>query len=331
MNGNFWRCKCCKLVSYCNQTCQIADWSQHKTLCNAIRRETKHRNEESQDNSSETFMSHLTPKEHAKLIGLVGRRCTIMGKLNDKPVKVLWDTGAQVSIVSAKFIKDNFPNFMINDVSELLTCDLTLTAANGQSIPYMGWVELQLQIGESENTVSVPFLVTKENIELPLIGFNVIEHLIKTNKLNSDIISSNFSGLDVSCAPTLVELINNTSHAELCLVKTRKKDIIIPQEQSKISCRANTGTFDNPTPLLFEADENSEWPDGLSIADTLLIVKGGKSSEIEIDIRNTIKHDIRLKGRTILGRLKLVQSVLPVDVKLKGGLESRTSFQKKRT
>ena len=50
-------------------------------------------------------------------------------------------------------------------------------------------MELKLQVGESENTVSVPFLVARENLELPLAGFNVIEHLIKTNKLNSGTIS----------------------------------------------------------------------------------------------------------------------------------------------
>jgi hypothetical protein len=80
-------------------------------------------------------MSHLSEK----LISLVGQRCTVTGKINGKTVEVLWDTGAQVSIVSAKVLKENFPNCTIKDVSELLNCDLTLTAANGNTIPYTGW------------------------------------------------------------------------------------------------------------------------------------------------------------------------------------------------
>ena len=128
-------------------------------------------------------MSHLTPKENEKLISLVGRRCTVTGKINGKTVDVLWDTGAQVSIVSAKFLKENFPNRNIKDASELSNCDLTK------------WVDLNFQVGESEYALPVPFLVTNENVELPLVGFNVIEHLIKTNKLNCGVISSNFVGV----------------------------------------------------------------------------------------------------------------------------------------
>ena len=94
------------------------------------------------DNRSQSFISHLTPKEHERLINLVGRRCTVKGKLNGKTIKILWDTGAQVSIISVGFPEDNFRNVVIRDMGELLNCDLTMTAANGNSIPYKGWVEL---------------------------------------------------------------------------------------------------------------------------------------------------------------------------------------------
>ena len=70
-------------------------------------------------------------------------------------MEVLWDTGAQVSIVSVDFLKDYFPNCTIRDVSGLLDCDLTLTVANDSNIPYKGWVELDFQISASEEKVSV--------------------------------------------------------------------------------------------------------------------------------------------------------------------------------
>ena len=84
-----------------------------------------------------------------------------------------------------------------------------------------------------------------------------------------------------------------------------------------MTCRANTGPVERTTPVLFEPDESNPWPSGLEITETLLTVKKGKSSKVEIDIVNNTNHDIRLPGRTLLGRLQLVQSVTPVEVRLK--------------
>jgi hypothetical protein len=86
----------------------------------------------------------------------------------------------------------------------------------------------------------------------------------------------------------------------------------------KLSCKANTGPLSKPTPILFEADENGQWPSDLEVSDTLLTVKGGKSSRVEIEIRNTTRHDIQFRGRTVLGRLQHVQSVVPIVCQIKG-------------
>ncbi|CAB4018172.1 Retrovirus-related Pol poly from transposon [Paramuricea clavata] len=192
-----------------DRTCQRANWPHHKTLCNAIKREVKRTTQVSQDNDSEICMSHLTPKENEKLINLVGQRCTVTGKINEKTVEVLWDTGAQVSIVSAKFLKENFP-----------------------------------------------ILVTNENLELPLVGFNVIEDLIKTNKFNCGVISSNFVGMQVARASALVELINTVNHNEFCPVKTRKKDVIKPPGQSLV-VPIDVKLKDNPFHTVL-SDKNNE-------------------------------------------------------------------------
>ena len=79
----------------------------------------------------------------------------------------------------------------------------------------------------------------------------------------------------------------------------------------------NTGPLGKGTPVLFEVDENDQLPSGLEVQDMLVTTKGGKASRIGIDIQNTIRHDINFKSRTVLGRLQLVQSVTPVEVKLK--------------
>ena len=79
----------------------------------------------------------------------------------------------------------------------------------------------------------------------------------------------------------------------------------------------NTGPLGKPTPVLFEDDENGQWPSGLHVSDTLLTAMAGKSSRVEVEVKNTTKHDIVLRNRMVLGRLQLIQSVTPVEVKLK--------------
>ena len=63
-------------------------------------------------------------------------------------------------------------------------------------------------------------------------------------------------------------------------------------------------------------------PSGLIVQETLLSLKPGKSSRIKIEAINTTNQDIILPNRTPLGRLQLVQSVTPVEVKLKKKVES---------
>ena len=139
-------------------------------------------------------------------------------------------------------------------------------------------------------------------MELPLIGFNTIEHLIKVNNLQDNEIAMALGGVNVCNATALVDLVNGINHDKLCLVKTCKKDVVISQGKSvKVSCKVNTAHLDKPTPVLFEANENGQRPSGLQVLDTLLIAIAGKSSQVQVEVKNTAKHDIVLWNRTALG------------------------------
>jgi hypothetical protein len=75
-------------------------------------------------------------------------------------------------------------------------------------------------------------------------------------------------------------------------------------------------------PVLFEPDEQSQWPSGLIIQETLTTIKRGKSTILEIPVFNNTQHDIMLSKRTVLRRIQLVRSVTEVDVRLKGSEEN---------
>ena len=58
---------------------------------------------------------------------------------------------------------------------------LQLKAANGTDEPYEGWVELTFHVIEddADNTFTVPFLIAKDFLDVPIVGFIVIEEITK--------------------------------------------------------------------------------------------------------------------------------------------------------
>ena len=263
------------------------------------------------------------------MVRLVGRKCIVKCLLNGLETDALWDTGAQVSIISHSWLKQCLPGCGIRDIAELLGMDgLELKAANGTDLPYEGWVELTFNLIEddSDHTVTVPFLIAKDFLDMPIVGFNAIEEISKQFDRGPsagvdgslvDVLTSSLTGAERREVEALVQFITSELVKELATVKSRKQDILIPRGQSVIvSCRAAVGPV-SKIPVLFELDPNHSWPSGLEIPETQVTVAGGSTCRVNIRVDNPTKHDITLKGRTILGHLQQVKSVTPLEVKLK--------------
>ena len=235
-------------------------------------------------------------------------------------VEAIWDTGSQVSILSEAFLIENFKETEIRDISDLISANLNLTAANGSAIPNQGWVELEFRVAPEAGTLAVPFLTAKESLDLPLIGYSAIEHYINLDPkyATDESLNVSFPNADHNKLSTLINFVQtNSIDTDLCSVKTNKHDSVIPRESSAIiSGRVNHGHLQKRTPALFEPYELTPWPSGLIIPETLLALKPGNSNHIKVEVRNTTNHDITLQNRTPTGRLQLIQSMTPVEVKL---------------
>ena len=132
-----------------------------------------------------------------------------------------------------------------------------------------------------------------------------------------DVLTSSLTGVGRGKVEVLVQFITSEPVKELATVKSRKEDIVIPRGQSIIvPCRATVGSVSKIL-VLFELDPNHSWPSGLEIPETQVTVAGGSTCRVNIRVDNPTKHDITLKGRTILGHLQQVKSVTPLEVKLK--------------
>ena len=268
-------------------------------------------------------ISHINPKQQFHVAKLVGRKCSVECLLNNRPLEMLWDTGAQVSIISEYVVNSQFPSIQLRDIQELLGTDhnIDLQAANGTKIPYLGWVELDLKLIEQGTDVRVPFLVTREKLELPIIGYNVIELIVNGNHNTEESLAEGMTKSFRNSSPenilALINFIQASQPDELCTLKSSKRLLVVPKGQTvQVHSRANTGPVSRRMPVLFEPDELAPWPTGLTVHEALTTVKDGNASLIDVQVTNNTDHNITLPGRTVLGRLQLVRSVSPVEVRL---------------
>ena len=271
--------------------------------------------------------SHLTPKEHTKISRLVGNKCTVDCKLNRKETSVLWDTGSQISLVSSEFVKVNFPDLKVKSLKELLKIGtgLELRAANDTPVPYHGFIELDFELIDDANgpsTLKVPFLVSDSNIANPIIGYNVIEETVKLkSQTNDNFIQSFQTAFQHQKKETTEALINailEEKDTHLAVINSPRSNITVqPKQQIKVSCHGNAEITNNKTPLLFLPDENGYWLPGIEIKDTLVVLPRGRSFKIKIEVYNSTEHPVTLQSRTLLGRVELIKSVAPLEVKMK--------------
>ena len=116
-----------------------------------------------------------------RIAKLIGKKCTVSCLLNEKPCDALWDTGSQPGLVGKHWLKVNFPDVSIRQVSELLDPgeSLVLTAANNEELDFVGYAELTFKISHSSVPILVPFLVSKEEIPQPIIGTGVMTEVVE--------------------------------------------------------------------------------------------------------------------------------------------------------
>ena len=319
-------------MHYCSQKCQRAHWRRHKQLCSAIKYLSNQERKDVTDDGM--YVSHLTPNQHAKVVKLVGKRCMVQCVMNNVQTEALWDTGAQVSIVSKDWVAQNLPTAERREINELLDKGLDLKAANGSEIPYEGWIEVSFKLATSDDKhgMSVPFLISTDPLDHPIVGYNVIEEIVKNpdshfrNSHEETLVSALNSSLPNAKqenVEALINLIRTTTPSELCSVKVTKRDVLVPKNETMVvTCSVNTGPIESRFPVLFEPDVESPWPSGLEVPETLVTLRGGASSRVGIQVRNITDHDIILKNRTVLGKLELIKSVTPLEVRKREEEES---------
>ena len=172
-------CGKCGVVKYCCEMCQRRHYRSHKKICDAIYLLSNKQRKEVLKRGQ--YQANLTPKEQKTLIGLIEKQNFVKLYMNDKPVDTLWDTGANINIISKEYVYDLFPNVVIKNLHDILsdTDKLLVRWGNQEILPYEGYVELEASLDNDTpaNEILVPFLITPERLHYPILGTNAIEHI----------------------------------------------------------------------------------------------------------------------------------------------------------
>ena len=82
---------------------------------------------------------------------------------------------------------------------------------------------------------------------------------------------------------TFIDFFKENEELDFCLVKVSKQNKEIRLGQTlRVLYRLNQCQIAKDTPVLFESDENPELPHGLVVSDSLLTLKRGKTSIVNI-------------------------------------------------
>ena len=166
--------------------------------------------------------------------------------------------------------------------------------------------------------MQVPFLVIKEPLDNPILGFNAIKVLVNnTSNVNALINSlpNNVGNIKSNNIKTLVNFISQSTDHDEFLARSMPSTTIVPAGKFiNIQCKVNLSNTNNRIPMLLETEE-IELPEGLETADTIVSVKAGMNHRLKIPVINNLKHDIFLPKNTIIGRLQQILHITLLQVK----------------
>ena len=316
------QCSGCNSATYCSSKCQKSNWSHHNVLCKTIQ-ELKKKEETNQEPKPAENVDELkgyvhvcSPKTKTKLVKLVGQQCLVECFLNDIESNVLWDTGAQVSLVHCNWLKKHFPDLVLRPVNELVEDGFDLKSANGTGIQISGWVPLKFQLcGESSDQISliVPFLVSNTaGLEHPILGFNVIVELFSGNQLNAVTSQLKCAMVDVpsSKVKDLSEHLSKELSEQICRVKTGKTKCVVAPGTSVLRVSVHSALTEGVMTAIFVPKVEAVLPDGIELHETVVKLKSGSTCQVSLLVSNQTNHQVILPAKTDLGYLETVRSVI---------------------
>ena len=264
---------------------------------------------------SEGSTSTLTKERF--LENAVGECPEVDIQIDGIPLRCLLDTGSNVSTLTESFFRDH-----LHGEEEDMHCTakwLKLTAANKLPLPYLGYVELNIQV----MGLTIPecgFLITKDDdtnepdSSLPgIIGMNIVK------RCRQLVLSEFDTALKGELDSVWREAFNRVQEAELvekmstARVAGKHKMHIPASSVATVYARGRKTQSEGDATMLLEPG-NTPLPSGLMIVPTVI---SSNSHIFPVQVINFSREDVWLSPKTRLGILSQCQCVEgdPCEVK----------------
>ncbi len=260
--------------------------------------------------------NQLDVKSKKRFVNLVGQKPMLNCLLNSENFRVLWDTGSMVSVVDKAWVTQHFPENELLSVEEVLGDDkLEIRAANDTEISLEGVILLQFSLRRDSPGFTIPFLVTDQKISEPIVGYNVIEHLVINGEEN-EICELKSALIDI-CPKTIEPIIalihQKAKEPDLLLTVKTQSSLNIPAGScAQIKCRIKLCIDSDKKTIHFVPKVTENADDELTFSESITNIKRGKTQYLLIDVINPTKSSIWLKKGMIVGSVHSVSAVIPL-------------------
>jgi len=263
-----------------------------------------------------TISEHFKRRQSFKLpSGLIGTRSTAEVTINGKQVNSLLDTGSQVTTVPHSFYEQHLAEQEIKPLHDLLEVE----GANGQSVPYLGYIELTVGFPQALLGVSidVPTLalvvpdVRATSQSLVLIGTNTMDVLYDTFSEGE---STNYQPAHYGYQAVIkvLELRRRQASDSHGTVKLQGKnpEVVPAGKTVVIEGFALVNDFQTERTVVVEHSSSSSLPGGLIVKSCLVDLPNQRPFKLPVIVSNVSDHDVVIPAGCKLADISTYQSVL---------------------
>ena len=160
------------------------------------------------------------------------------------------------------------------------------------------------------------------SLERPLLGYNVVEHLVRAQKegacVVSTIVSLLCSALEIEedKAATIVNLIQAQpiTRLEEAVIRVGVRDVVVRAGQvAQVKCKVPADLKTSESLLLFEPAQHETELQPLDVGDGLVEVCQTERPFVRIPIANYTSKDVTLRRKTFLGSIQTIDKILETD------------------